>query len=56
MADPALTCHASAAIFRKRLVQSSPRRVNTLTAADLHAIAIELDLVNPSIAARHLGD
>jgi len=27
-----------------------------ISQVDLHAIAIELDLVNPSIAARHLGD
>src|SRR4051812_21855006 len=27
-AEPALRCHASAAILRKRLVQSMPRRVN----------------------------
>src|SRR5882724_5919523 len=35
IADPALMLQASAAIFRKRLVQSLPRRVNTLTAASL---------------------
>ena len=32
---PAPMCQASAAIFRKRLVQSLPRRVSTLTAASL---------------------
>jgi len=35
IADPAFMCQASVAIFRKRLVQSLPRRVNTLTAASL---------------------
>ena len=35
IADPAPMCHASAAIFLKRLVQSLPRRVNTLMAASL---------------------
>ena len=33
-----------------RLVQSWPRRVKTLTASlevDLHAVAVELDFVNP---------
>ena len=30
MPDPALMCHASAAIFRKRSVQSLPRQMNTL--------------------------
>ena len=33
IAEPALMCQASSAIFLKRLVQSLPRRVNTLTAA-----------------------
>jgi hypothetical protein len=54
IAEPALTCQASAAIFRKRLVQSLPRRVKTLTAAfpemDLHPVAVEFDLVNPALA------
>src|ERR1700680_2667703 len=56
IADPALMCQASAAIFRKRLVQSLPRRVKTLTAAcisemDLDAVAVELDLMNPGYGA-----
>jgi hypothetical protein len=33
IAEPALMCQASSAIFRKRVVQSLPRRVNTLTAS-----------------------
>jgi hypothetical protein len=32
IAEPALTCQASSATLRKRLVQSLPRRVKTLTA------------------------
>ena len=33
IADPAATCQASSAIFRKRLVQSWPRRVKIFTAS-----------------------
>ena len=59
IAEPAAICQASSATLRKRLVQSWPRRVKTLTAYNevhLHAIAVELDFVDPSLAAGDLVD
>jgi hypothetical protein len=59
IADPAPMSMRSAAIFLKRLVQSLPRRVNLdggIPEMDLDPITIELDLVNPAFAGRHLVD
>ena len=47
---------AASTIQGYRLVQSWPRRVKTLTASlevDLHAVAVELDFVNPYLAGWH---
>ena len=60
IADPALMCHASSAIFLKRFVQSLPRRVENLDAVinemDLHPVAVEFDFVQPALAARNFVD
>jgi hypothetical protein len=58
IAEHALMCHASSAIFRKRLVQSLPRREKTLIIHEvvLHPVTVELDFVKPTIAGRDLLD
>ena len=59
IADRALISKASSAIFLKRLVQSLPRRVNTAHGfvgdVKLDAVAVELDLVDPALAASALS-
>jgi hypothetical protein len=58
IAEPALICQASPAIFLIRLVQSLPpsgeylhRRVSEV---DLYPVTVELDLVDPALSVRHL--
>jgi len=57
IAELALTCQASSAIFLKRLVQviaAAGEYPNARVGeVDLKPVAIELDLVDPPIAGRH---
>jgi hypothetical protein len=60
IADPALMCQASLAIFLKRLVQSVAPAGEDLHGSipemDLDPVAVEPDLVNPARPGRHLLD
>jgi hypothetical protein len=57
MAELALMCQASSATFLKRPgpVVAAPREDvdGFVGEVDLHAVAVQLDLVNPSLGRRH---
>ena len=60
IADPALMCHASAAIFLEALgpvIAAPGEHLDRLVREmDLHPVAVEFDFVDPAVAAGHLVD